>query len=174
MAVIFCLIGLWFLTGGINQINIGDILTVITSIMGALHIIVAGKLIKSDTNPLILNFQQFVVVCIGSGIVGLLLKDNFLMVDKQAIFPIFYLAIFASLFGYVSQFWAQKYITSLNVSLIFALEPVFGALFAWTLGNEAYTLAKIIGGIMVIIGVFVSQLPESIFRLPIKINLKTF
>ena len=70
IALAVSLVGLWFLTGGIGQMNVGDLLTLVTAVTIAIHILYTNKLIKNNADPYILNFQQlFTVGIICSGIV---------------------------------------------------------------------------------------------------------
>ena len=54
---------------------------------------------------------------------------------------------------------AQKITSPLRVSLIFALEPVFAALFAWTLGGETFITHRALGGLLIFAALVLSGLP---------------
>jgi len=43
--------------------------------------------------------------------------------------------------------------------LIFALEPVFAALFAWTLGGEPFVTQRALGGLSIFFALVISGLP---------------
>ena len=47
-----------------------------------------------------------------------------------------------------------------GVSLIFSLEPVFGALFAWTLGGEAFVPARAAGGGLIVAAMMAGELSK--------------
>jgi drug/metabolite transporter (DMT)-like permease len=59
LAVVISLIGLWILTGGLVEINTGDLLTLGGALFYALHILVADRYVKKGTDLLVLSFQQF-------------------------------------------------------------------------------------------------------------------
>ena len=45
-----------------------------------------------------------------------------------------------------------------GATFIYALEPLFGGIFAWTLGGEPVTAWKIFGGFLVVTALIISQL----------------
>lgn len=157
-SIIIAVIGFWFLTGGINNINRGDAITLITAIGGALHILVADHYIKKNNNPFILNFQQLLVVSVLSFAIGGLLQRSFIPTNYGVIWPILFLAIIPGLAAYTIQLVAQKYTAPIKVALIFVLEPVFGALFAWTLGGEHVVPVKAFGGVLIVVAMMLPEL----------------
>jgi drug/metabolite transporter (DMT)-like permease len=50
------------------------------------------------------------------------------------------------------------------------MEPVFAAVFAWTLGNEPFTLAQASGGLLIVLTMVLSELPIEKFRLNGKVS----
>jgi len=60
-----------------------------------------------------------------------------------------FLALFPTLSAFVIQMVAQRFTAPLKVALIFALEPVFAAVFAWTLGGEAFVWHRAGGGLLI-------------------------
>jgi drug/metabolite transporter (DMT)-like permease len=105
----------------------------------------------------VLCFQQFAFVGIliyfwGYSIISLIPHDN------SAIWIIVFLAIFPTLSAFVIQLLAQRFVSPLRVSLIFAFEPVFAALFAWTIGGEVFRPERALGGLLIFIAMVVSGL----------------
>jgi drug/metabolite transporter (DMT)-like permease len=148
--------GLWLLTGGMKDMNLGDMLTLMTAIFYALHILFADKFIK-DCDPYILSFQQFLVTGIGSLIIGLLIGSSFELVSS-VIPSVIFLTLFPTLIAFVIQLLGQKIVPAVQVSLIFSLEPVFGAIFAWTLGGEQFIIGRALGGLLIFIAMILSTL----------------
>lgn len=151
--------GLWVLTGGLVDINTGDMLTLITAMTYALHLLYADKFMKAGIDPLVISCQQFLVVGFLSIVSALIFKLPFGVGSTEAIGMILFLTIFPTLLAFVVQMVAQKTVSPLRVSLIFALEPVFAGIFAWTLGGEAYVQHRATGGLLIFIGLVVSGLP---------------
>jgi drug/metabolite transporter (DMT)-like permease len=46
--------------------------------------------------------------------------------------------------------------------LIFALEPVFAALFAWTLGGETVIFHRAMGGLLIFFALIISGIPSPV------------
>ena len=149
--------GLWFLTGGLKQINLGDILTLISALTYALHILFADRFIKNKINPIILSFQQFFVVGLLSFITGILYKFSFTINSIKIFNIILFLTLFPTVSAFVIQLVAQKFTAPVRVALIFSLEPVFAAIFAWTLGGETFIINRAVGGLLIVIAIILSE-----------------
>ncbi len=158
-ATIISLTGLWVLTGGLQRVNAGDILTLLSAMAYAVHILFADKYIKSGIDPYVLNFQQFLFVGIASLITGLIFKLPFSVTQTDVIWVVLFLAVFPTLSAFVIQLAAQKITAPVRVSLILAFEPVFAVLFAWTFGREQFESAKAIGGFLIFLALVISGLP---------------
>jgi drug/metabolite transporter (DMT)-like permease len=163
IAAIISIIGLWVLTGGLTDINTGDILTLMAAVTYALHVLYADKFIKGGTDPLILSCQQFLFVGLFSLLYGIIFSLPFHVTSNYAFGAIIFLALFPTLSAFVIQMLAQKITTPIKVSLIFAFEPVFAALFAWTFGNEIIVAHRAFGGFLIFIAILISGLPTPAF-----------
>ena len=76
--------------------------------------------------------------------------------NLEAAGVIVFLALFPTLSAYLVQFKAQTVTSPIRVSLIFALEPVFAGVFAWTVGREAFEPLNALGGLLIFLAVVVS------------------
>jgi drug/metabolite transporter (DMT)-like permease len=152
--------GLWILTGGLTMINFGDLITLITAITYAIHILYADRYLKRGADPYTLSFQQFLFVGLGSLVVGAVFGLPFTIGSTAAFNMMLFLAIFPSLTAFAIQLIAQRHVSPIRVSLILAFEPVFAVIFAWTLGNESYSLNKALGGILIFAALLLSGIPS--------------
>jgi len=153
------LVGLWVLTGGLTQVNNGDLLTLVAAMSYALHLLYSDKYMKAGIDPYIISRQQFLLVGIISLIAGWLFGLSFTVGSTATIGTVVFLALFPTLSAFVIQMLAQRITSPLKVSLIFALEPVFAGLFAWTLGGEEFVLRGAIGGLLIFTALVISGLP---------------
>jgi len=151
--------GLWILTGGMRTINLGDGLTLITAMAYALHLVYADKFMKSGIDPYVATCQQFLFVGAASLIVGGIAGTSFAVGSIETIWVIIFLALFPTLSAFLIQMVAQRIATPVKVSLIFALEPVFAAIFAWTIGGEPFVLRGAIGGGLIFVALIMSGIP---------------
>ncbi len=141
--------GLWVLTGGLKEINIGDILTLVAAMTYALHLLFSDKFMKQGIDPVRIACQQFITVGFLSIISGAIFQLPFGIKTSSALNITVFLALFPTMSAFVIQLMAQKIISPLRVSLIFALEPVFAGIFAWTLGGEKFELHSAVGGLLI-------------------------
>ena len=149
IASVVSLVGLWVLTGGMRDVNIGDLLTLITACTYALHVLYSDKYMKGGLDPYVISCQQFLLVGVFSLITGVAFGLPFTCGSTEAGLVVVFLALFPTLSAFVIQMVAQRFTAPLKVALIFALEPVFAAVFAWTLGGEAFVWHRAGGGLLI-------------------------
>ncbi len=159
LASAISLLGLWVLTGGLKDINVGDALTLITAMMYALHVLYSDHYMKKGYDALIISCQQFILVGLMSLAIGLFFDLPFTITTTYAAWVVVFLALLPTLSAFVIQMYAQKIRSPLRVSLIFALEPVFAAVFAWTVGGETFVLRNAFGGLLIFTALIISGLP---------------
>ncbi len=165
LAVFTSTIGLWFLTGGLSEINGGDLLTIITAMAFAAYILIADRYAKNNLDPYVLSFQQFLIVGGLSVIVALIFRFPFTVASPGTLGVILFLTLFPTLSAFVIQLVAQKHTAPVKVSLILAVEPIFAAVFAWTLGGETFILSRAMGGVLVVLAIIVAEVPVRSWRL---------
>jgi drug/metabolite transporter (DMT)-like permease len=158
VAIAISVAGLWLLTGGLRGMNMGDALTIGAAVAYALQIWLVDRYVKTS-DPLVLTFQQFLVVGIASLGAALVLRDP-LGATASAWHAVLFLAIFPTLTAFLIQTFAQRHTGPVKVALIFTLEPVFAALFAWTLGGEQFIAISALGGLLIVTGMVIASLPE--------------
>ncbi len=159
LATIVALGGLGFLTGGLTEINAGDLLTLAAAVTYALHLLYSDRYIKKGADPLVISCQQFLIVGLLSLLAMAVFGLDFRIHTTSAGWITVFLAIFPSLTAFVTQMWAQKFTSPVKVSLIFAFEPVFAGIFAWTLGGESFEIHSGLGGLLVFAALIISGLP---------------
>jgi drug/metabolite transporter (DMT)-like permease len=164
VAIAISITGLWFLTGGLVEANTGDLLTLITAMTYAVHVLFVDRCAKSGMDPYVMAFQQFLFVGLASLVTGLLLHLPFSVGTGGTLGAVIFLALLPTLSAFVIQMVAQKIVAAVRVSLIFALEPVFAAVFAWTVGGEHAVPQRMIGGLLIVAAMVVSAVPPGKFR----------
>ena len=157
VAVAVALSGLWILTGGVSSFNRGDAMTLIAAATYAGHLIATDVYVKDDADPVLLAFHQFwmtgAVCLLGAALSG----ARFTVAAPQAVGVIAFLGLFPTLSAFFIQMVAQKRAAPVKVALIFSLEPVFAALFAWTLGGEPFRAASAAGGGLIVLAMVISE-----------------
>lgn len=163
--VILAAAGLFFLTGGFSfQFNKGDFLTLLCAFCFAFQIIVIDKATTKHDPVLIAVIQvgsAALLFTIIWGIQGFSLP----VVNSTLVRTVLWTGALGTAFAYGVQTVAQKYTTPTRTALIVTCEPVFGAIFAWIIPNSAGVTEKptfytIIGCVMVLTGMFLSEVPD--------------
>ncbi len=165
ITILLAVVGLWYLTGGLHEMNKGDLITLITAVAYAMHIILAHIYMKDNLDPYILTFQQFITVALICFIASGVLNLPHSIDSYKVVWVMSYLILFPTLSAFLIQLLAQKITLPLKVSLIFSLEPVFGAIFAWTLGGEMFIASRAVGGLLIVIAIVLSNFDVSVFTL---------
>lgn len=158
-SVFLALSGLWMLTGGYHTANKGDIITLITAVSYACHILVADKYVKKQIDLFMISFHQFWVISFLCLITIFTFDLSLDVANTKTVWVIIFLALFPTLSAFVIQLVAQKNTLPIKVSLIFTMEPVFAAIFAWTYGNEPFIIKNAVGGLLIVIAMIISELP---------------
>ncbi|OYU46096.1 MAG: hypothetical protein CFE44_03980 [Burkholderiales bacterium PBB4] len=79
--------------------------------------------------------------------------------DGTVVWGLLYLGVVATAGMLVLQAMAQRHVSAEKAALIYALEPVFAAAFAWGWLGEILGLQVALGGALVVMAIVVSELP---------------
>ena len=83
------------------------------------------------------------------------------LVDAEVWWGLLYLGAIASAATFFLQALAQSHVSAAQAAIIFAMEPVFAAAFGWWYINEQMTPLALLGGVLVIAAVILSQRADS-------------
>lgn len=139
------------------EINHGDFLIILSALLYASYIVLTDKLTK-NVDSITLGILQLGF----SGAWGLLFSLIFETPQfpntKESWISILALSVLCSAVAFIGQVVAQKYTTPTHTGLIFSLEPVFAAIFAFIVAGEILTAKGYIGATLVLIGVLAAQI----------------
>lgn len=156
--LLIVIIGLYLLTYDRETIlNIGDLITIITAFSLAWHLILSGKYVKKS-EVLALIAYQFLFASVFSLLLYLTTQPVSFTLSNSESLALAYLGFIGTLFCYFVSVWAQKKVDTVTVAIIFTLEPVFAALFAWFFASETLNLQEIAGGLLILAGIIAFQL----------------
>lgn len=156
-AVVLAVAGLWLLTGGVGGVNRGDVLTLLAAVTYAAHVLATDLYVRRDADLVLLAFHQFWFCGVACLVLALAMNCPLTVATPAAWRTIVFLAVFPNVIAFYVQMVAQKETPPLKVSLIFSLEPVFAALFAWTIGGEPFALHKAAGGLLILSGMVLGE-----------------
>jgi drug/metabolite transporter (DMT)-like permease len=157
--------GILVIVAGIGLLTIGDsfviedgsILCLLGALLYAVHII-ATNYFAHKTDALQLGILQLGFAAWYGLIFSFIFETPTLPATTTQWVAVLGLALVCSAFGFVVQPIAQKFTTPERTGVLFALEPVFSALFGFVFLQEILQLQGYVGAILVLCGVFISGL----------------
>lgn len=135
----------------------GDLLVLFCAGAFALHIILMGRW-AAEVDPWRYTTVQLGVTGVLCGALAALFEPRPVSISPAAWGSLAYLAVFATIGTTVLQAWAQRQTDPTRTAIIFTLEPVFAALFAYLLLHEAQTLRTWLGGGLIVAGILTAEL----------------
>lgn len=135
----------------------GDTLEIFCAISFAAHIVVLGHYSK------LAPFEPIAVWQLG--ITAALALGSFWWMEKPYFHPTPFLwlalaisALLSTALAFTIQAWAQQITTATRAALIYALEPVFAAIFSFTLAGERLAMKAVLGAALILIGILAVEL----------------
>ena len=130
----------------------------------AVFLALNGVMVKSavrDISPLALSFLMYVLVTIYFVLISLIFRRkemyetiNVLRAEKKIILPVVGASL-AAAFGIVFQFYALSMQNAAKVLPISGTLPLFAALIGWLALKEKHGVARVIGAVLLIIGIYI-------------------
>lgn len=134
------------------SIGFGELLTFISAIFFALHIIALSKW-SSGRDVYAMTVVQLAMCAILSGIASI--PGGYSLPPDFGVWGVVvFTAVFATAIAFIIQTWSQAHMSATKVAVILTMEVVFAALFAILFGGESLTLQSILGGLMVITAMY--------------------
>ncbi|UYP44647.1 hypothetical protein NEF87_000932 [Candidatus Lokiarchaeum ossiferum] len=163
ISTVLALLGVSIMTfGGFDSIELGDILVLICDVFYALYIIYLDNNLKhvdtigfSIILVFLLSFCSFIVSFIFEPIDQIFGDLSSQIFTLGNLWIMLYMGVVATMIATLTQTFGQRHVNSTRTAIIFALEPLFATFFA-VLGNESLNWQTIIGGIIIILGIFIS------------------
>ncbi|MGX9136397.1 DMT family transporter [Rummeliibacillus sp. JY-2-4R] len=158
IGVSFSIVGIALLTLNHGlQISSGDTLIILGALLYAVYTIITDKLTK-NSDSILLGILQLGFTGAWGLVFSFIFETPHLPDTAHSWVSILALGIFCSAFGFIGQTVAQQYTTPTHTGLIFSLEPVFAALFAFMFAGEVLEAKGYLGSILVLIGILVAKI----------------
>ncbi len=159
LASVVALAGLALLTlrGGGEGINSGDLWTLLTALAYALYIVYLGQ-VAGRANVAALAGMQHLPMAALAWLWAAPQLGALAYVPLTTYLAIAYLALVATALVAWLQTAAQRVVPAPLAAIIFVLEPVFAALFAWWVVGEMLGPGGWAGGALVIVAMLVAEL----------------
>ncbi len=158
LAAILAIIGLGLMTLNPTEgVAVGDFWVLGTALAYALYIVYLGE-IAAHHKPIVLTSLQIIVVAALSWGWALPHLSVLRELSPSALSALLYLALFATALVLWLQALAQRVVPAYAAALIFALEPVFAAIFAYFMLGETLSPQGWLGGGLVVVAMILGGL----------------
>ncbi len=143
------------------SISFGDLLELIGAFFFAVHILCIDHYSKK-LNVIKLSCIQFFMCSFLSLLIALAIETFSLEAIAKGITAILYSGICSVGIAYTLQIVGQQHAQPSHAAIILSLEVIFGALGGWLFLNETLGIQGIIGGALMLAGMFATQIPTII------------
>ncbi len=158
-SVLACVVGGYFLSDISNaNIRLGDTLVLIGALFWALHIIYIGKIIQKFDLPFFIALMQNLIVATLSFVLVLIFEEVDFSKIKLEKIEILYAVILSGGVAFSLQIFGQKNISAAPAAIVMSLEGVVAAISAWIILSQILGINNIIGCLLILSGVLLSQL----------------
>lgn len=146
----------------LEHLNIGDLLTLLCSVMAAVHIIVVGQKAPLSKNDFAFNIFQSLWVALPCFLILPFSRQGWDLTGMNHLgwIGMISLTVGSSLIAFYLQVRAQKTLSPSTASLLFLLESPISCLFAVWLLNETLTPLKFFGALLIMLACTVISLPR--------------
>lgn len=156
VAVVLATVGLGVLALNGFSIGYGELITLSSAVLYALHIVGLGAWSSTQdaVGMTILQIMVIAVVCTLATV-----HDGIVLPDRTSDWvSVVYMAVIVGALGLLGQTWAQAHLPPTRSALIMSMEPVFASFFAVWLGGEDLTTRLLLGGSMVLVAMLTVEL----------------
>jgi len=157
--VVLATIGLALLSLQGWSVGIGEALVFLSAIAFAAHIVTLSKWsLGLDTYAL--TIMQLTICALLTGVISI--GQGYETPPDVGVWGVvIFTAVICTAVAFIIQTWSQAHMSSTKVAVILTMEVVFAALFAVLFGGESLSLQIAIGGILVVIAMYLIVMKEA-------------
>jgi drug/metabolite transporter (DMT)-like permease len=159
-------LGVLLATAGLGLLSLGDKLELATGdllVLGcavafALHIVAVGRFVP-HVDGSGFTIVQVAFVAVIASVVGLSTERlDLAALTLPVIASVLFMGVCATAFAFLMQNVAQRFTSPTHTALVFTMEPVFAAVFAYVLLSEQLSARALIGGLLILAGMLLAEL----------------
>ena len=140
------------------SVGIGEMFVLASAVLFAAHIIALSKW-SSGRDVYAMTVIQLSMCAILAGLASAI-EGYSLPPDSGVWSVVIFTAVFATAIAFIVQTWSQAHMSATKVAVILTMEVVFAAAFAIVLGGERLTIQTAIGGVLVVVAMYLIVLKE--------------
>lgn len=137
-------------------IGLGDLLTLGCAVAFAFHITYVSKY-GPHTEPTVIVAIQLALSALAAFVMAAL-TGTIEMPSGDVLLTATYLGLLATALAFVLQVYGQRKTTATRAALIFTMEPVFAAFFAYLVAGEVLSERGLVGCVLILVGMIVAEL----------------
>ena len=141
-------------------VSLGDGLTLFCAVGFAFQIFFTSEFVKKYPAS-VLNTVQMFTAFVLSTISMFVFGETDFQVTTKGWLSVLYLAVISTTICYLLQTACQKYVEETKAAIILCMESVFGTVFSIIILHEVITPRMVVGCIIILIAVIISNLSES-------------
>ena len=148
LAALVCIVGLGFiLLGSFDGVNKGDLISLLSAVCYAIHIVVTGIFTREE-DGFLLNMLQIGTGGILGLVAAMILEPHPAAMSGMNIGSIAYLAVFCTVVPYLLSVFGQKYVKTSTSGVILSFESVFGCILSILILGEHPGVRFVIGAML--------------------------
>ena len=158
-AVILCVVGGLLLSELKNiSVRYGDTLGVLSAFCWAIHIIYISKTVKFFNFPITIAMSQCFIAFLFTILPMIVYENPSLSNIFKDSYEILYVGVLSSGLAFLLQTYTLQNLTPAPAAIIFSLEGVFAAIFAWLILGQFLNEIKVVGIFLILSAVIFSQI----------------
>jgi drug/metabolite transporter (DMT)-like permease len=158
LCIMVATVGLGLLSVRGFSVGIGEMLVLASAFFFAAHIIALSKW-SSGRDVYAMTVVQLTMCGLLAGIASI--PGGYAPPPDSGVWAVVvFTAVFATAIAFIIQTWSQAHMSATKVAVILTMEVVFAAVFAIFFGGERLTLQSALGGILVVVAMYLIVLKE--------------
>ncbi len=161
IAAFVCLIGVAVvLLDDWSAVNIGDLIVFMSSACYAFHVVLTGRLVKTQ-DPITINIVQITVAAVAAALVAPRMESFPKFVSGSTFAAIVYLAIAATICPYLLSVYGQKYTKTTTAAVILSFECVVGCIAAVLIIHDTLSWRVVLGACIMVASFLITEIQFS-------------
>ena len=159
LCVLLATVGLALLSLRGWSIGVGEALVFVSAIAFAAHIVTLSKW-SSGQDAYAMTIVQLFACAVLTGSISI--GQGYEAPPDSGVWAVLvFTAVICTAVAFIVQTWSQAHMSSTKVAVILTMEVVFAALFAVAFGGESLSLQVSIGGILVVLAMYLIVMKEA-------------
>jgi len=140
----------------------GQLLGMLAALSIAMVYILAEKL-RVSSNTIAYTRMLYIIAALFLLIISIVSRENVFAIQSKDVFWLLLLGIIPTILGHSLFYYAIKYTSPTIIASVPLGEPIIASLLAWIIFTEVVPIVTIVGGILILLGVYIiiSNSPRS-------------